>query len=242
MKYLITLTLFLLPIITLAAPQYTPIVGLPGVPTDASFDTYINALYGLSISIAALLAVIKIVIAGVKYMLTDIVTSKGAAKEDIKGALLGLLIVIGAVLILTVINPNLANVNIPLLGQGKATCDSCITSLDTSGVNTSLIYRQTFPNGAGTIESFPTTATAEEITAFVSYCTTGNHTLYTLGTSKKCVKEENDSYEIVSRDNTVPNTELACTNDSDDSPPGIDGTYIKDNKDSAVGWCAYLKD
>lgn len=116
-NFLITscLIILFLPILTFAQ-GYEPLVGIPGVNPNASggFDTYINTLYALSISIAALLAVIKIIIAGVKWMMTDIVTTKGEAKKDIQGALIGLLIVLAAVLILTVINPNLAKVDLQL--------------------------------------------------------------------------------------------------------------------------------
>jgi hypothetical protein len=85
------------------------LINLPIAPQTGAegFSNYINLLYALSISVAGLLAVIKIIIAGVKYMLTDVVTSKGAAIKEIKGALLGLLLILGAVLILTVINPQL---------------------------------------------------------------------------------------------------------------------------------------
>ncbi|KKT80545.1 MAG: hypothetical protein UW75_C0003G0005 [Parcubacteria group bacterium GW2011_GWF2_44_8] len=89
-------------------PPFRVLVGIPGVDANtASIGQYINALYILSISIAALLAVIKIIIAGVKYMLSDVVTSKADAKSDIQGALIGLLIVISAVVILETINPQL---------------------------------------------------------------------------------------------------------------------------------------
>jgi hypothetical protein len=67
---------------------FKPMVGLPNINPSSDFNSYINALYVLSISIAALVAVVKIIIAGVKWMLTDIVTSKQAAKADIEGALL----------------------------------------------------------------------------------------------------------------------------------------------------------
>ena len=89
------------------------LVGIPGVgdPTG-DFDGYINAIYAMFISLAALLAVVKIVIAGVRYMFSDIVTQKSQAKKDIQGALFGLVIVLGAVLILTVINPDLTNFNL----------------------------------------------------------------------------------------------------------------------------------
>ena len=104
-KTLLTLTLLLTPALVSAA--FVPLVGIPGINAEASFNDYINALYALSISIAALIAVIKIIIAGVKWMLSDVVSSKQEAKSDIQGALLGLLIIIAAVLILEVINPQL---------------------------------------------------------------------------------------------------------------------------------------
>lgn len=118
MKYLAIIAIILLPAFALAQGVYKPLVGIPGVNPDTDFDSYINALYAISISVAALLAVIKIIIAGVKWMMTDIVTSKSEAKKDIQGALLGLLIVLGAVLIITVINPDILKVD---LSMEKAT-------------------------------------------------------------------------------------------------------------------------
>jgi hypothetical protein len=92
---------------------YQPLVGIPGVSNNQlNFNTYINQLYFLSISIAALMAVIKIILAGVKWMLTDIVTDKSEAKKDIWGALLGLLLIVSAVLILGTINPQLRELNV----------------------------------------------------------------------------------------------------------------------------------
>jgi hypothetical protein len=102
--------------------DFQPLIGIPGFGDDytsGDFNRYINTLYALSISIAALLAVIKIVVAGVKWMLSDVVTSKQDAKKDIQGALIGLLIVISAVLILTVINPALTKLTFdaPFVGE-----------------------------------------------------------------------------------------------------------------------------
>jgi len=54
----------------------------------------------------------------VKWMLTDLISGKEEAKKDIQGALTGLLIVISAVLILTVINPNLVGIDLDLGGGG----------------------------------------------------------------------------------------------------------------------------
>lgn len=112
MKYLAIFCIIFAPALVFGA-TYTPLVGIPGVSnTNTDFNVYINSIYALSIGLAALLAVIKIVIAGVKWMLTDIVTSKEEAKKDIKGALIGLLIVLAAVLIISVINKDILKVNL----------------------------------------------------------------------------------------------------------------------------------
>lgn len=110
-RYLL-LTIFFLPIIALGQIEYVPLVDA-NLETD-SLGGYINSLYLLSVSIAGLLAVIKLVIAGAKYMLTDSVPGQGDAKKEIKSALLGLLLVISAVLILTIIDPDLVENDLTL--------------------------------------------------------------------------------------------------------------------------------
>ncbi len=92
--------------------EFVPLVGVPFVDTTAkaSLSTYANSLYIAAISLGAVIAVLKIIFAGVKYMLTEIVPDKSQAKKDIKGALLGLILIIGAVLILNTINPTIANI------------------------------------------------------------------------------------------------------------------------------------
>ena len=123
--YFFLLILLLLPLFTFAQdPVY--LVGIPGVDIGSDFNSYINALYKLSIAIAALLAVIKIIVAGLKWMLTDLITSKEDAKKDIQGAVLGLLIIIAAVIILETINPQLTKTQIFLAPP---------ESIDMSGVS-----------------------------------------------------------------------------------------------------------
>ncbi len=106
----------LLPGVLFAAEgEFIPLVGLPYIGDGGGpkhFGEYVKALYYAAISIGAFLAVIKIIFAGVKYMLTDVVTTKGDAKKDIYGALIGLLIVVGAVLILQTINPRLLEIKL----------------------------------------------------------------------------------------------------------------------------------
>ena len=107
---LLFLTLLFAPFIVFGQAGVNNLVDIP-VADSSSFGGYINALYLLAISIAAVLAVIKLIIAGVKYMLSDVVTNKASAKADIKGALLGLLLILAAVLILEVINPSIGDNN-----------------------------------------------------------------------------------------------------------------------------------
>ncbi len=135
--YLWLFVILLIPTVSFAVVDIKYLVGIPGIDNPSlSLNDYINALYALSISVAALLAVIKIIIAGVKWMLSDIVTSKQEAKSDIWGATLGLLLVISAVLILGVINPQLTTTslfispaadigtNTPFTAETKVSCQA----------------------------------------------------------------------------------------------------------------------
>lgn len=93
--------------------EYMPLVGIPGIdPGAQNIEAYLNGLYLLAIGVAALIAVIKIILAGVKLMFSEIVTSREDAKKDMTGALLGLLIILAGVTILNEINPQLTNFTI----------------------------------------------------------------------------------------------------------------------------------
>lgn len=118
MKHFFKIFLFFVliaPVFAYAQSKYQPLVGIPGVGQNTGdFNDYLQAIYATSISLAALLAVIKIVIAGVKWMTTDIVEGKSDAKKDIEGAVLGLIVILSAVLILYIINPNIGSVSLSL--------------------------------------------------------------------------------------------------------------------------------
>lgn len=90
--------------------QFVPLAGIPGISNTAGEQNlvdYINALFRILIGIGALLAVIRITIAGIKYMTTEAFSTKGQAKEDIRESLVGLLIILSVVMILQIINPNI---------------------------------------------------------------------------------------------------------------------------------------
>jgi hypothetical protein len=105
----VIITILILPLSVFALQYPNPLVAIPGYTPGGGLQSFVNLIYGIAISVAALLAVIKIVIAGVKWMLSDVVTDKSEAKKDIQGALFGLIIIISAVLIISVINPDIVN-------------------------------------------------------------------------------------------------------------------------------------
>jgi len=118
---LLFVTLLIPAAFVLAQTSYVPMVTLPRLDANAqSTEQYVRALFLLSIAAAAILAFIKIIFGGVKWMLSDVITDKQSARNDIKGAIFGLLIVLAAVVVLDTINPQLTMLNIlsnaPALG------------------------------------------------------------------------------------------------------------------------------
>lgn len=97
------------------AQDYVPLTkgGIPLMTGDTlDMQNLLNALLGLTVGIAALLAVIMLVIGGFEYMTTDSAFKMGNAKDRITNAIIGLLIVLAAVLILQTINPDIVSLNI----------------------------------------------------------------------------------------------------------------------------------
>lgn len=73
---------------------------------------FINGIFKIAIVVGAMLAVLRLVYAGFLYMGTDIFDKKGAAKEAIQNALIGLLLLVTTYILLNQINPDILNLNI----------------------------------------------------------------------------------------------------------------------------------
>ena len=95
---------------------YEPLAPLPGFEgkfeTDPDknpcpFGKYLNIMIKIIIGFAAVLAMVMIITGGIEYMTSELVSSKEAGKETVTHAVLGLLIALGAFLILNTINPQL---------------------------------------------------------------------------------------------------------------------------------------
>jgi hypothetical protein len=90
--------------------SYQPLSPLPGTLNpngdgSTNLSTYIPGLVKLLIAVAGAAAVIMIVIGGVQYLSTDAISGKNDGKERIENAVTGLLLAIGAYIILYTINP-----------------------------------------------------------------------------------------------------------------------------------------
>lgn len=104
------------------------------------FAGYLNIMINLIIGICAVLAMIMIVMGGIQYMTSELVSSKQAAKESITNAILGLLLALGAFALLNTINPNLLDIGLGNLPTATVEVDgeqginsSTITTVDATG-------------------------------------------------------------------------------------------------------------
>ena len=85
---------------------------LPLLGNQTSVPELLNALFGITIAVAAMLAVIMFVIGGFQYMASEAIGSKGDAANRMRSAVLGLLLVLISILILNTINPDITKLNI----------------------------------------------------------------------------------------------------------------------------------
>ena len=83
---------------------------------DSALGKYISLIIKLVIGISAVLAVVMIVMGGIEYMGSELISSKEAGKERIQNAILGLLIAMSAYALLNTINPDLLKSDIKIDG------------------------------------------------------------------------------------------------------------------------------
>ena len=106
----------------LAQEPGTDYVLLQPIPLQGGGDTteitnpgqYIEGVFMLIIGIAGVLAVIMIIVGGIQYMSTDAISGKSEAKTKIQNAIFGLLLALGAWIILYSINERLVTFDLTL--------------------------------------------------------------------------------------------------------------------------------
>jgi hypothetical protein len=131
---------------------YTPLAPLPGLENSGCVDNgkpcidtqksdtnpcpfgnYLNIMFKLFLGVAGVLAVVMIVMGGVQYMTSDLVSSKEEGKKTITNAIFGLLVGLGAVLILNTINPNLLDVCLNNLPKATIVIDDSVPQTAING-------------------------------------------------------------------------------------------------------------
>jgi type IV secretory pathway VirB2 component (pilin) len=77
-----------------------------------NIGAYLNLLIKLFIGLCAVLAVVMIVIGGIEYMTSELLSGKEHGRERLTGAVLGLLVALGAYALLYTINPDILKTDI----------------------------------------------------------------------------------------------------------------------------------
>lgn len=90
-------------------------------PKTGSLGGYLNLMIKLVIGISAVLAVVMIVLGGMQYMTSELISSKEAGKERITNAIFGLLLALGAYALLFTINPDLLDAGLSSLKEQNVT-------------------------------------------------------------------------------------------------------------------------
>ena len=82
---------------------------------NSNLGAYLNLMIKIFIGICAVLAVIMIVMGGMEYMTSELISNKEEGKKRIAGAIFGLLLALGAYALLYTINPDLLNTDLKSL-------------------------------------------------------------------------------------------------------------------------------
>lgn len=95
----------------------TNIPALEGAGNAATLPAFVNSLYKIAIGLAAVLAVLQIIRAGIMYMGGDSVTEKKEAKNLIALSIGGLVLILSPVIVFSIINPSILDLKIGGLSE-----------------------------------------------------------------------------------------------------------------------------
>lgn len=147
---------------------YIPLEPLPGQPTNGSpnFCNLLSLLFKVLIYFGGMVAVLFLVLGGITYMVSEVVDKRSAARERIKAALYGLLLLLVSWIILYTINPQLVNAcnmvqptqtgvyyaqTTDSLAQKMADCEANRSVVTSGTVKTTVISNfQSIPKGSST--------------------------------------------------------------------------------------------
>jgi hypothetical protein len=114
----------------------TNIPALEGAGNSATLPIFLNNVYKICIGLAAVLAVLQLMRAGVMYMGGDSFTEKKQARDLIAMSLVGLLLVLAPTIVFSIINPDILSLKIGNLDQlNIGTASTPTTAGTSSGFN-----------------------------------------------------------------------------------------------------------
>lgn len=152
----------------------------PAQPNN--LGAYLNIIIKIIIGICAVLSVVMIVIGGLEYMTSELISSKEEGKKRIMDALFGLILALGAYALLFTINPDLLNsgikipdatLTVPAVTAGTAPMGECnVVGLDSS-LQTRVIFQGQTTEADCNAKSKPNGAANPHWTAVTTGNTTG---------------------------------------------------------------------
>ncbi len=129
------------------------------VKSENSLGRYLNVMIRIFIGICAVLAMVMIIMGGLEYMTSELVSSKESGKHKITGALLGLILALGSYAILNTINPDLLKSDF-----SEATLPSANKPIEVFEVKGPLSRTETPVNVNFNTEAYPAAKTAGDQT------------------------------------------------------------------------------
>lgn len=84
-----------------------------GRPAVRDIGEYLARVYRWAVPVAAILAVVVIMVAGLLWIVSGVAEQKATAQQWIRNALIGLLLALGSYVILQTINPDLVRLSLP---------------------------------------------------------------------------------------------------------------------------------
>lgn len=196
-----------LPAIALAAEDtsslgFVPLTSIPGIDAAgnaATLPDFLNNVYKLSIGLAAVLAVLQIIRAGIMYMGGDSVTEKKEARSLITLAIGGLVLVLSPVIVFSIINPKILDLKIDGL-------DTLLTQ-DTSFTSTA--QRVLWTDTSATRDAARTRCTTDGGTPVFTCQKPGSGTAYTVPATQAC-KSGEDDITVCNAPKDAPTSDASC--------------------------------
>ena len=137
-KKTIALIVFILALfccVHLASAQgYTPLVRIPGLPTSGTVNLsmYLVGIYNFLLSIVGIVAVMMLIIGGMRYITAaGNQAAAGDAKDIISNAIIGLLLALLSWVFIATINPDVLYIKKPVLTDYNVYNPKCTVSLAT---------------------------------------------------------------------------------------------------------------